>query len=93
MDSRRLASDWLFLGLLFLVGLTGFILEALVYLPSVGSAGYAVFLVHVVLAMELLVLLPFTKFAHALYRPLAFGIFRFRAARQGAPVAGLSPAE
>ncbi|HZK66499.1 MAG TPA: hypothetical protein VFD42_02995, partial [Chloroflexota bacterium] len=93
VDSRRLASDWLFLGLLFLVGLSGFILEALVYLPSVGSAGYAVFLVHVVLAMELLVLLPFTKFAHALYRPLAFGIFRFRAARQGAPVAGLSPAE
>jgi len=25
----------------------------------------------------LLVLLPFTKFAHALYRPLAYGIYRF----------------
>lgn len=88
VDSRRRASDWLFLGLLFLVGLTGFILEILIYLPSVGSAGYAVFLVHVVLAMELLVLLPFTKFAHAIYRPLAYGIFRFRAARHRAPGMG-----
>lgn len=76
--SRLLASDWLFLGLLFLVGLTGFALEAAVYWPGSGPIGYALFLVHVVLAMELLVLLPFTKFAHAVYRPLALGIYRFK---------------
>jgi ferredoxin len=80
-QSRMVSSDWLFLGLLFLVGLTGFALEVMVYLPSMGSLGYAVFLAHVVLAMELLVLFPFTKFAHALYRPLAYGIYRFRVPR------------
>ncbi len=76
-------SDWLFLGLLFVVGLTGFALEAMVYLPRGSALGYGLFLVHVVLAMELLVLFPFTKFAHALYRPLAYGIYLYRTARQG----------
>ncbi|HEX2988213.1 MAG TPA: 4Fe-4S dicluster domain-containing protein [Chloroflexota bacterium] len=71
-------SDWLFLGLLFLVGLTGFGLEAMVYVPRGSALGYGIFLTHVVLAMELLVLFPFSKFAHALYRPLAYGIYRFR---------------
>ncbi len=79
--SRPLPPDWLFLGLLLIVGLTGFLLEVLVYLPTAGSLGYAVFLVHVALAMELLALLPFTKFAHAIYRPLAYGIYRFQLAR------------
>jgi len=92
-QSRLLSSDWLFLGLLFVVGLTGFALEVMVYLPSVGSLGYAVFLVHVALAMELLVLFPVTKFAHALYRPLAYGIYRYRVPqlrREAAPEAGIA---
>ena len=80
-QSRFLSSDWLFLGLLFVVGLTGFILEVMVYMPSIGSYGYDIFLAHVVLAMELLLLFPFTKFAHALYRPLAYGIYRYRVPR------------
>ena len=29
------------------------------------------FLFHVAVAMELMLLLPFTKFAHAVYRPVA----------------------
>jgi ferredoxin len=83
-QSRMGPSDWLFLGLLFLVGLTGFALEAMVYLPRGSALGYGIFLTHVVLAMELLVLFPFSKFAHALYRPLAYGIYRYRTA----PVSG-----
>ncbi len=79
--TRMLPSDWLFVGLLHLIGLTGFALEAMEYLPGDTGLGYGVFLVHVVLAMDLLLLFPFTKFAHALYRPLAYGIYRFRTAR------------
>jgi len=69
--SHSLPSDWLFLWLLWLAGLTGFILEAALYLPTMWTWGYIVFLIHVVLAMELIVLIPFTKFAHSVYRPLA----------------------
>jgi ferredoxin len=69
--SHSLLSDWLFLWLLWLSGLTGFVLEVALYLPSMSTWGYIVFLIHVVFAMDLVVLLPFTKFAHAIYRPLA----------------------
>jgi ferredoxin len=86
-QSRLLSTDWLFLNLLFVVGLTGFVLELVVYVPSLAEIGYWFFLVHVVLAMELLVLFPFSKFAHALYRPLAYGLHRMSARRSntGAP--------
>jgi len=76
--SHSLLSDWLFLWLLWLSGLTGFVLEAALYLPSMSTWGYIVFLVHVVVAMELIVLLPFTKFAHSVYRPIALLIHELR---------------
>ncbi len=77
--SHSLFSDWLFLGLLWGVTLTGFIVELSVYL-SAGSVGaYVVFLVHVVGAMMLVLLLPFTKFAHAVLRPDALFIHEIRA--------------
>ncbi len=69
--SHSLLSDWLFLWLLFLAGVTGFIVELTVYLPHGATWMYIVFLVHVVISMEVVILLPFTKFAHAVYRPIA----------------------
>jgi ferredoxin len=65
------ASDWLLLILLWITGATGFFIEAALYLPSAPAWGYWVFLLHVAVAMELMLLLPFTKLAHTLYRPLA----------------------
>ena len=64
-------SDWLLLVLLWLTGASGFLIEAALYLPDAPGWGYWVFLFHVAVAMELMLLLPFTKFAHAVYRPLA----------------------
>jgi quinone-modifying oxidoreductase, subunit QmoC len=77
--SNSLLSDWLFLGLLWGVTLTGFIVELSVYLPSGSVGAYGVFLVHVVGAMMLVLMLPFTKFAHAVLRPVALFIHEFRA--------------
>jgi ferredoxin len=82
--AHTLRSDWLFLWLLWLVGVTGFVLTAAIYLPIQGEWLYMVFLVHVVLAMELLILLPFTKFAHAIYRPAAIWFQHFRSLRRAA---------
>ena len=65
------ASDWMFLAMLWVVGVTGFLLELALYLPHAPSWGYWVFLFHVSVAMELMLLLPFIKFAHAIYRPVA----------------------
>jgi len=70
-SSHSLGSDWLFLWLLLLATATGFVVEVALYLPRGTVWGYLVFLVHVVLGMELVLLLPFTKFAHSVYRPIA----------------------
>lgn len=76
-SSHSLLSDWLFLWLLLITGLTGFIVELSIYLPMGTTWGYLIFLIHVVLGMEIVFLLPFTKFAHAMYRPLALLIYNF----------------
>ena len=68
---RSFTSDWMFLWLLWLVGLTGFVIELALYLPQTPMWGYALFLVHVGIAMELVLLVPFTKFAHVIYRPVS----------------------
>jgi len=65
------ASDWFLLVLLWITGSTGFFIEVALYLPHAPVWGYWVFLFHVAVAMELMLLLPFTKFAHAMYRPVA----------------------
>jgi len=64
-------ADWLLLVLLWLAGASGFALELGLYLPAAPVWGYWVFLFHVAVAMELVLLAPFTKFAHAVYRPVA----------------------
>ncbi len=63
--------DWTFLVLVWLAGASGFVLELALYLPTAPTWGYGVFLFHVAIAMELVLLVPFTKFAHAFYRPVA----------------------
>lgn len=78
-------TDWLFLGLLFVIGLTGFVIEVALYVQPVQVWGYWVFLVHVAFAMELVLFLPFTKLAHAMYRPVA--LFFYGLAKQPAVVA------
>jgi ferredoxin/nitrate reductase gamma subunit len=66
-------SDWLFLWMLWITGLTGFIIEISLYLPQDHPQpwAYVLFLVHVAIAMELVLFIPFTKFAHVMYRPVA----------------------
>lgn len=78
--SHTLLSDWLFLGFLWPIGVTGYILELAEYIPLSGWVG-VIFLVHIALAMELILLLPFTKFAHILYRPAAIWFTEFRRLR------------
>jgi ferredoxin len=64
-------SDWIFLTLLWLTGISGFGLEIAVYLPSPAPWAYWILLCHISVAGELLLLLPFTKFVHVIYRTIA----------------------
>jgi quinone-modifying oxidoreductase, subunit QmoC len=78
-------SDWLFLVLLWATAASGFLLELALYLPH-AQWGYGVFLFHVAVALDLMLLLPFVKFAHVLYRPVA--LFFYALAGRRAATAG-----
>ena len=49
--------------------------------------GYAIFLTHIVLAMDILILMPLTKFAHVVYRTLALALHEWALAPAPQPAA------
>ncbi len=67
-------SDWFFLLLLAATVLTGLLTEIVVYMPHLTIFGYASFVTHIVLAMDILIMMPLTKFAHVVYRTLALAL-------------------
>jgi ferredoxin len=77
-SARSTIADWWLLWLLWFTGVTGFALELALYLPRAPVWGYGVFLVHVAVSMTLILLAPFGKFAHAIYRPVALAVLRLR---------------
>jgi ferredoxin len=78
--ARSSTADWTLLALLWITGVTGFVLELALYLPEPPTWGYWFFLFHVAIAMELVLLAPFMKLAHAVYRPV--GLFFVALARE-----------
>jgi len=62
--------DWLFLNVIFLVGLTG-LLSWILRLIGVPIIAYINYYVHLVLVFFLLWYAPYSKFAHMFYRTLA----------------------
>jgi len=76
-------SDWMLLVMLWLIGFSGLVTELALYLPGDPQWGYWVALAHISLALELLFLLPFTKFAHVIYRPVALFFHSLAATHAG----------
>ncbi|HYM39590.1 MAG TPA: 4Fe-4S dicluster domain-containing protein [Thermoplasmata archaeon] len=73
--SRSTFMDWTFILFLFLAGLGGFLVDIAQY-AGLPFWAYAFMLFHLVVVFDLLVLLPFTKFAHVVYRPVALWLSR-----------------
>jgi ferredoxin len=78
-SSHSLLSDWILLGMLWLAGVSGFAVELALYLPPPQNWAYWIFLGHVVVSMELLLVAPFTKFAHVFYRTVALVVHDLKA--------------
>ena len=66
-------SDWIFVVLMLLAGVSGLLLTLSMYENS-GVTAYSLYAIHLVVVFDLILLAPFTKFAHAVYRPLAIWI-------------------
>ena len=64
-------SDWYFLAVIWLSVATGLALEFAIYLPGPHQWSYWMLLAHLVFVGELIILLPYTKFAHIIYRTIA----------------------
>ncbi|TSA28725.1 MAG: hypothetical protein D4R67_03260 [Bacteroidetes bacterium] len=64
-------ADWAFLIFLWVAGFTGFWLEIAVMSGEHELINQIVFFIHTVISMELIIFFAYSKFAHAVYRPLA----------------------
>ncbi len=64
-------SDWLFLDILLLTTLTGFLAQGLRLVGVGGAIAYPTYFVHLMFVFFLLVYIPYSKFAHIVYRTVA----------------------
>jgi ferredoxin/nitrate reductase gamma subunit len=63
-------TDWVFLILLTLAVVSGFVMTVL-RLINLPLTAYFAFAVHLVIVFNVMISFPFTKFAHVIYRPVA----------------------
>ncbi len=76
-------SDWLFPILLFLTAATGILLH-IVRISGLPMATYVTYMIHLAIAVPMLVVeVPFGKWAHLLYRPLALYVAAAAGEREG----------
>jgi ferredoxin len=67
---RSQGSDWIFLWMLFLMALTG-VVQHLLHRSGLLMAANITYVVHLMIVVPWLLRMPFTKWSHILYRPLA----------------------
>ena len=69
--------DWFLIWMMMGVGVTGIGAE-LFRLINVSSVGYIIYFLHLVSVMMLFLYMPYTKFAHLVYRTCAMSFQRYR---------------
>jgi quinone-modifying oxidoreductase subunit QmoC len=69
--------DWFLIWMIMAVGVTGFGAE-LLRLINIPALGYLTYYLHLVSVMMLFLYMPYTKFAHLVYRTFAMTFERYR---------------
>ncbi len=81
METEGLAKstfyDWFYIGIIAVVGVTGLGAE-LLRIVSLPLLGYLVYYLHLVSVAMLFLYLPYSKFAHIVYRTTAYAFERYR---------------
>ena len=81
MEAKGQASttfyDWFLLWMIMAVGVTGLGAEVFRWI-GIPSIGYLVYYLHLVSVMMLFLYMPYTKFAHLVYRTFAMAFERYR---------------
>lgn len=79
--------DWFLIGEIMAVGITGLGAE-LVRLLGIPSFAYFLYFLHLVSVFMLFLYMPYTKFAHMIYRTVAMAFERYRESSFVKPAAG-----
>ncbi len=69
--------DWFYIWIIAAVGVTGLAAE-LLRVVSLPSLGYIIYYLHLVSVVMLFLYLPYSKFAHIVYRTTAYAFERYR---------------
>jgi len=69
-DNPASGYDWLFLSVVLLVGITGFLAQ-FTRLAGLAGPAYLIYFLHLVFVFYIIAYLPFSKLAHLLYRSTA----------------------
>ena len=69
--------DWFIIWIIMGVGVTGLAAE-LLRLVGIPSLGYVVYYLHLISVAMLFLYMPYTKFAHLVYRTFAMAFERYR---------------
>ena len=78
-------SDWTFLILLFLVAATGFIMHIANYTGAPLIVTFYLYLIHMVITIPMLIIeVPFSKWTHLAYRPVAIYLNEIKLAAKAA---------
>ena len=70
LDGAGSYFDWLLIGVILIVGISGFLAQ-LLRVAGVGPIAYPMYYIHLVTVFALFVYLPFSKLAHMFYRSAA----------------------
>ncbi len=85
-------ADWLLIGMLFLTSLSGILLH-LARLVDLAMPTYILYMLHLMIAVPMLMIeVPFGKWAHLLYRPLALYLAAVQARARAPQESELRPA-
>jgi len=76
-QASRTFYDWFLIWEIMAVGVTGFAAE-LLRLIGLATLGYITYYLHLVSVMMLFLYMPYTKFAHLVYRTFAMAFERYR---------------
>ena len=68
--------DWAFIIIVYLIGISGLLTE-LTRLAKIADLAYMLYFVHLVLVFYLIAYMPFSKFAHMMYRTTALVYARY----------------
>jgi len=85
---RAKYGDWLLLGVLFLLVVTGAVMEVARY-AGAASVAYSTYLVHLVIVFAAFVYAPYGKLAHVFYRTAALTFMRYSGPADAIRVADL----